>query len=359
MRRVPVDLGPRSYEVLVGYGVRGEVAGVVGERRRVAVVSQERVAEHWAGDVVGALLDSGARVEVFFVDDGERAKTLATVEDLCRRFLSFGLQRDDAVVTLGGGVVGDAAGFAAAVYHRGIACVHLPTTLLAQVDAAVGGKAAVNLPEGKNLVGSFHQPVGVLADLETLATLPDSEYRSGLGEVVKYGLALDPALGDLLADDHDLVLARDEAVLEEVVARCVEVKARVVAADEREETGLRATLNYGHTLAHALETVGGYEISHGEAVAVGVVFAAELARALGRVDGAVVARHREVVQALGLRAEAPPTLSPQAIMDVMARDKKARGSLVFVLLAAEGLGPVDDPDPEALDAALRAVGIEA
>jgi 3-dehydroquinate synthase len=360
MRTVRVELETRGYDVVVGTGILGQAAAVLAGRARVAVVSQVAVAEAWADPITSAVKGGGAAVEVFLMEDGEEAKSLATVESLCRRFARWGLLRGDAVVALGGGVVGDTAGYTAAAYHRGIACLQVPTTLLAQVDAAIGGKTGVNLPEGKNLVGAFHQPLAVLADVGTLATLPEREYRAGLGEVSKYAFMGDSHLAATLeAPDAAAALAAREApVLEDVVARCAAIKAEVVSADETERTGLRATLNYGHTLAHALETAGGYGLLHGEAVAVGLVFAAELAAALGRLDAADVERCRAMLSGLGLPTRAPEGLSGGEIVGLMRRDKKAAGGLTFVLPGpGGGLERVDDPPAPLVERSLAAVGI--
>jgi 5-deoxy-5-amino-3-dehydroquinate synthase len=361
MRRIPVRASRRAYGVAVGRGALGELAGLVGERRKVAVVSQPTVVELYGERVRAALADT--TVELFPIGDGEHTKSLATVEDLCRRFATWGLLRDDAVVALGGGMVGDTAGFAAATYCRGLDVVQAPTTLLAQVDAAIGGKTGVNLPEGKNLVGAFHQPLGVLADVETLTTLPEREYRSGLGEVAKYAL-----LGDLATDPSGLiellrvkiteVLTRDLDTLTDLVARCAAIKAEVVAADEEERTGLRATLNYGHTLAHALETAGGYELTHGEAVAIGLLFAARLAQVLGRTGLEDADRHLAIVASLGLPTTVPEGAYAADLIALMARDKKAHGGVTFVLRGRNGLEQVDDPSPHALEQAFRYVGVE-
>src|SRR5262245_8346735 len=260
MERVTVALPGAPYDVIVGSGVLAEAASLLAGRRKVAIVSQAGIADWHAPVLTTALHGADVDVDVFLVGDGEDAKSLATVDDLCRRLAAWGLLRGDAVVALGGGVVGDTAGFAAAVYHRGVAVVQAPSTLLAQVDAAIGGKTAVNLPEGKNLVGAFHQPIGVLADTSTLATLPPREYAAGLGEIAKYALMPGgDAVTRILEHDAPAVLARDVDVLATVVARCAAMKAEVVAVDPEERTGARVTLNYGHTLAHALETVGGYE----------------------------------------------------------------------------------------------------
>jgi 3-dehydroquinate synthetase len=257
------------------------------------------------------------------------------------------------IVALGGGVVGDLAGFVAATFLRGIRFIQVPTTLLAMVDSAIGGKTGVNLPEGKNLVGAFHQPLAVLADPRALATLSDREYRCGLGEIAKYAL-----MGDDFVSAHTAeLLARDPAVLADVIARAAAIKAQYVSADEFERTGTRAALNYGHTLAHALETAGGYGLLHGEAVAVGLVFAAALAGALERIDGAAVDAHRSTLEQLGLPTSVPVDVDASTLLDVMRRDKKARGGLTFVLPGDAGLEPVDDPDPRALDVAFAAVGV--
>ena len=297
--------------------------------------------------------------------DGEGAKSLSTVEALCSQLAVWGLLRGDAIVALGGGVVGDTAGLAAAVYHRGVAVVQAPTTLLGMVDAAIGGKTAVNLPEGKNLVGAFHQPIAVLADVATLATLPPREYRSGLGEVAKY--ALMPGGGsvdEIVATAGDAVIGRDPEVLSELIAACATIKAQVIASDPEERTGARASLNYGHTLAHALETAGGYELLHGEAVAVGLVFAGALAGALERIGADAVDRHRAVVEALDLPTRVPGELEASTLLDVMRRDKKSIGGLTFVLPSAANDGRVSletvhDPDPRTLDVAFAAVGVES
>jgi len=359
VERVTVAISGAPYDVIVGEGVLTEAAAVVGDRRKVAVVSQPGVADWHAPALTTALHAAGAETDVFLIGDGEDAKTLATVETLCSQLARWGLLRDDAIVALGGGVVGDTAGFAAAVYHRGVTVVQAPTTLLAQVDAAIGGKTAVNLPEGKNLVGSFHQPVAVLADVATLATLPPRDFRAGLGEVAKYALMPGAErVAAIVRERADAVVGRDAAALTALVAECAAVKARVVALDPEERTGIRASLNYGHTLAHALETTGGYELLHGEAVAIGLVFAGALAGALERLDAVGVDRHRATVEALGLPAAVPGGFAAADLVAVMRRDKKAVGGLTFVLPGVDGLEIVHDPDPRALDVAFAAVGVK-
>jgi len=355
-RRISVAVEP-AYDIVVGPGVLDEIGSLLGDRRQVAVVTQRAIAEHYAAGVLAALESTGTKAEVFSIDNGEDAKTLATVEELCRGFAAWGLLRGDAVCALGGGVVGDVGGFAAASFHRGVAVAQVPTTLLAQVDAAIGGKTGVNLPEGKNLVGAFHQPIGVLSDTTTLATLADREFRSGLGEVAKYALMGDAELDTLVGARTEALLARDAEVLSDVVARCAVIKAAVVASDPQERTGVRATLNYGHTLAHALETAGGYQLAHGEAVAVGLVFAAELAVALERVEPNDAQHHRELLASLGLPVTSPVRAEAEELTALMARDKKATGGLTFVLPGPNGLERVEDPDARALKHAFAAIGV--
>jgi len=332
--RVTIDLGGGRWStVLIGDGVAAELTGHLPTRtRRCAVVTQA---------AVGVTVDPGVEHRTFEVGDGERHKTLATVEQLCESFAEWGLTRSDCVVGVGGGLVTDVAGFAAAVYHRGVEVVHVATTLLAQIDAAIGGKTGVNLPQGKNLVGAYWQPRAVLCDTASLRTLPDREWRCGLGELAKYHWLGGGPL--------------DELPLAERVARCVEIKARVVADDER-ESGRRALLNYGHTLGHAVEIAGGHDLRHGEAVAVGLVFAAELAHALGRIDADAVAEHRRVVDGYGLPTTVPPGLDPDALVVLMGRDKKVLdGGLTFVLDGGDGLEVVTSVDPELVRRTLEAV----
>jgi 5-deoxy-5-amino-3-dehydroquinate synthase len=285
------------------------------------------------------------------VPDGESAKSLAHLEELCRRFARSGLSRSDVVVAVGGGVVTDLAGFAAASFHRGTAYVNVATSLLAQVDAAIGGKTGVNLPEGKNLVGAFWQPSAVLCDTATLASLPPREWASGRGEVAKYALlGIDTPLGGPPSAD----LATDEQV-----ARCAAVKAAVVASDER-EGDRRMLLNYGHTLAHALEATAfdpdaGWDLRHGEAVAIGLVFAGQLARRLGRIDDRREERHRAVVGGFDLSPLLPNDADPERLTSFMARDKKAHHDLTFVLDGPEGVEVVHGVDRDAVVATLAAM----
>ena len=332
MITVPVALGDRAYDVLVGRGARHRLLEVlpVGTDR-AAVVTQEGI---------GVQVDAGVEQRMFLMGDGETAKDLETVEDLCRQFSRWGLTRGDVVVAVGGGVVTDTVGFTAASYHRGVRWVAVPTTLLGQVDAAIGGKTGVNLPEGKNLVGAFWQPSAVLCDTEVLETLPPREYRSGLGEMAKYHFLG----GEALVDCN----------LEERVARCVAIKAEVVASDER-EGGRRAILNYGHTLGHALETAGHYDLRHGEAVAIGLVFAAVLAERLGRIDIARVEEHRRIVAGYDLPMNLPPDADPVQLIDLMGRDKKAVHGMTFVLDGPTGVEQVADVPVKDVETALKEI----
>ncbi|MDE0602765.1 MAG: 3-dehydroquinate synthase [bacterium] len=333
--RVPIELGERSYDVWVGPGVRHCLSQVVPvDAKRVAVVTQAAVAD------AGITVDPGIEHRVFITDNGEHIKTMGAVEELCREFAQWGLTRRDAVVAVGGGAVTDLAGFTAAVYHRGIRVVYVSTTLLGQIDASVGGKTGVNLPEGKNLVGAFWQPSAVLCDTEALATLPPEEMRSGLGEMAKYHFIAD-------ADLHALGMV-------ERIARCVEIKAEVVAADER-ESGRRAVLNYGHTLAHALEAHGGYDLRHGEAVGVGLVYAAELAHRAGRIGVDRVAEHHQVVGDYDLSTRLPAGADADALVSLFNRDKKAVDGVTFMLDGPEGIQPVTGLEPALLRETLEAI----
>jgi len=342
---VPVRLGARSYDVVIGPGVREQLAKVVPRgARQAAVVTQ-------AG--IELAVDPDGHFDTFTIPDGEAAKTLATVEELCRGFARAGLGRGDVVVAVGGGVVTDVAGFTAATYLRGVALVNVPTTLVGQVDAAIGGKTAVNIPEGKNLVGAFWQPRAVLCDTDALDTLPPREWASGFGEVAKCAFLSprprDPAPGNELTQWN----------LEEQVSWCAVLKAVIVSEDER-EGGRRMLLNYGHTLAHALEAVslagGPVDLRHGEAVAVGLVFAARLARRLGRIDDDRVAEHLAVLGHFGLPNALPAELSVGALLEFMARDKKARHDLTFVLDGPKGVEPVRGVADEDVVATLLAMG---
>ena len=315
MNEVQLELNSGvTYPVIVGNGVLDRLPSLLPAiSNRAAIVTQKKI---------GVNIQTGIEQKIFEIDDGEEAKSLTTIEQLCSAFAQWGLTRADVVVGVGGGVVTDVAGFAAATYHRGVAVVHVATTLLAQIDAAVGGKTGVNLPEGKNLVGAFWQPSGVICDLDTLETLPEQELRSGLGELAKYHFLT----GDLLS----------EMEMEDRIVRAVEIKAEIVNQDEKEQ-GKRALLNYGHTLGHAIESVGNYGIKHGEAVAIGLIYAAELAHTLGRIDNDRVLEHRRVIESYDLPTVVPSVIDDQDLLSAMTRDKKELDGYTFILDGPEGL----------------------
>ena len=319
-QQVTVQLGDRSYPVIVGAGVRVELNAVLpATARRAVIVTQQSIPIQIETDIPSTTVVIG---------DGEQHKTMATIEHVVRQFAAAGLNRNDVVIGVGGGLVTDVAGFAAASWHRGTPVVHVSTSLVGMIDAAIGGKTGVNLPEGKNLVGAFWQPHAVLCDTDALATLPERELRCGYGEMAKCHF--------LTGDD---LLAMD---LTSRIARCVQIKADIVASDER-EGGLRAVLNYGHTLGHALEISTGFEIAHGEAVAIGMIFAAHLAHVLGRIDEERVAYHQQVIaDAYGLSTALPRDCHADDMIALMMADKKALNGLTFVLDGPNGVELVAD-----------------
>lgn len=325
--KVTVDLGRRAYDVVLGEGVRHRLADVIQERaprarEAVVITSANLRAQPWFD------IDTGLEQHVIDVPDGELAKGFSTLERVCEELAERGLSRHDVVVGVGGGAITDLAGFVSAIYLRGVAVVHVPTSLVGQVDAAIGGKTAVNVRAGKNLVGAFHQPVGVLCDSEVLATLGERDRLGGLGEVAKCWLLEDRRAGALA-----------NASLEELVVMAVQLKAGIVMMDET-EAGQRALLNYGHTFGHALEILalarGNDELRHGEAVAIGLGFAVRLAHAMGRVGHREVANHDEVLRTLGLSWHVPAYFSSDALVDAMGHDKKAHHDLTFVLPGTAG-----------------------
>jgi 3-dehydroquinate synthase len=335
VQSVRVELRERSYEIRIGTGMLAGAKKFVKEfgawRRAVAIADAAVVGTH-AKTLLRSLDGSGIAAQVVSIPSGEKSKCIAEAERLWKELLRLGADRKTLVVALGGGVVGDLAGFVAATYARGVTFLQVPTTLLAQVDSSVGGKVGVNLPSAKNMVGAFWQPVGVLIDTQTLDTLPEREYISGLAEVVKYGVILDAEFFARLEREAVDLVAKKHDALREVIARCCRLKADVVEADEREETGRRSVLNYGHTFAHAIEAVAGYgELLHGEAVSIGMMCAARLAQRLGRVDAAFVDRQEGLLAALKLPIELPE-LDEEALLAAMTHDKKAAdGKLRFVL----------------------------
>jgi 3-dehydroquinate synthase len=337
---VHVALAERSYDIEISRGNLPQLAAFIRRRRKVThavVITDDHVGSLHAQAALASLAAENIRADLLSVPAGEGSKSVAQADRLWNELTRLKTDRKSVIVALGGGVVGDLAGFIAATYVRGLAFIQIPTTLLAQVDSSVGGKVGINLPAAKNIVGNFWQPAAVLIDLNVLSTLPDREFRSGLAEVVKYGVILDADFFAWLEQNADAIIARDPAAMEHIVAQSCRLKARVVEQDEREETGQRAVLNYGHTFCHAIETVTGYgHYLHGEAVAIGMVCASTLAESIGRIDAAITTRQRILLQRLGLPTEAQG-LDPEALLAAMQHDKKAEhGHLRFVLPARLG-----------------------
>ena len=367
IRSIPVDLGARAYEVLLGPGLL-EDAGArlrpLARRDRVAVVSDQTVWGLHGPRLTAALERAGLAVHPVVLPPGEQTKSFSGLETLCDSLLGLELDRGDLIVAFGGGVIGDLAGFAAAIYKRGADFVQIPTTLLAQVDSSVGGKTAIDTPRGKNLIGAFHQPRLVLVDPSLLATLPEREFRAGMAEVIKYGV-----IGDTpLFSDLESAAQRDPAgglaslaavgpsLLQRLLERSAAAKARVVAADER-EGGLRAILNYGHTLGHVVETLTGYgTYLHGEAVALGMLAAGEIARVMGLWGDGPRDRQRAVVEATGLPLNWP-RLDGEAVIACLQSDKKVRdGRVRFVLPTSIGAVEIrNDVSPATILEALEAL----
>jgi 3-dehydroquinate synthase len=352
IQSVRVNLAERSYDIEIGAGALAATGRFLKDRGKVShavIFTDTNVQEPHSVAVAKSLTDASIEVSIIALEPGEKSKSIEVAARLWEGMLELGADRKTVVVAVGGGVIGDLAGFIAATFARGLRFLQVPTTLLAQVDSSVGGKVGVNLSQAKNMVGAFLQPLGVLIDTATLATLPDREYRSGLAEVLKYGVILDAEFfADLEAHAAQLV-ARDTATLVRAIARSCRLKADVVEKDEREETGLRAVLNYGHTFAHAFEALTGYgELLHGEAVSIGMLCAARLAARLGRVDDAFVVRQQALIDALGLPSKSPK-LDCEKILATMMHDKKVEhGKLRFVLPARMGhvelVGDVEPAD---------------
>jgi 3-dehydroquinate synthase len=340
MQTLTVNLGNRSYPVHVGAGLlerAGELLRQAGVRGKVAVVTNPTVAQLYLDPLHEALANAGFEVTPILVPDGEEHKNLKSLVSIYDRLIGERFERQSCVLALGGGVVGDVAGFAAATYLRGVSYVQVPTTLLAQVDSSVGGKTGINHESGKNLIGAFYQPKLVLIDVAVLRTLPHRELAAGLAEVIKYGIIQDPALFELLEQRMEKLLGSDRELLSQVITVSCAIKARVVEADEREED-YRAVLNFGHTIGHALEAVTGYrQLLHGEAVAVGMVKAVALSVQQGFCDKASFNRVVALVRKAGLPVEIPPGVLPQNLIQAMEVDKKvAGGKIKFVM--CEGIG---------------------
>ncbi len=354
---VRVELAHSPYEIQIGAGLlrqADQFIAACGTFSQVVLITDANVEEPHARAVAELLADAGHAVHLLVVDAGESSKSTEVASALWERLLDAGIDRKGLVIAVGGGVVGDLAGFIAATFARGLAFVQMPTTLLAQVDSSVGGKVGVNLPAAKNIVGAFWQPQGVLIDPESLSTLPEREYRSGLAEVVKYGVIQDAEFFTWLEENAEALNERQADALVRTIARCCELKAEVVVADERETSGLRAILNYGHTFAHAIETVTDYgQFLHGEAVAIGMVQAAQLAQRMQRVDEDFTSRITRLLEKFHLPTSSPEALDPDALLAAMSKDKKAEhGQLRFVLPTRLGqvelTGDVDTGDVRAV-----------
>jgi 3-dehydroquinate synthase len=343
------------YPVIIGTGLLGELERTLAGRHKVAILHQPTLGET-AEAIRHTLSEKGIDAHRIEIPDAEKGKDLPVLGFIWEVLGRIGIGRKDAIVSLGGGAATDVAGFAAATWLRGIDIVHVPTTLLGMVDAAVGGKTGINTDAGKNLVGAFHQPAAVLVDIATLETLPRNELVAGMAEIVKAGFIADPVILDMIESDPQAAVDPKGQVLPELIRRAIAVKAEVVAADEK-ESQLREILNYGHTLAHAIERRERYEWRHGAAVSVGLVFAAELGRLAGRLDDDTADRHRNVQQALGLPVEYDADALPQ-LLEYMAGDKKTRaGVLRFVVLDGLGKpGRLEGPDPSLLAAAYSVIG---
>jgi len=355
VKELRVELGSRSYPIRIGAGLLGDAArwrDTLGGRH-VLVISNEVVAPLYLQRVTAGLGDR--TFSTLILADGEAHKTLDSAAQVFAALAQLKASRDATIIALGGGVVGDLAGFAAACWMRGIACVQMPTTLLAMVDSSVGGKTAVDLPQGKNLVGAFHQPRAVIADTDALATLPERELRAGCAEVVKYGALGDAAFFGWLEAHADALLARDAQTLATAIAHCCEQKAGIVARDENEH-GERALLNFGHSFGHALETAAGYgTLLHGEAVAIGMCLAARLSARLGRASAADAERLTNLLQRFHLPTELPPGSDAQRLLELMRLDKKnVSGRLRLILWRGVGQAEIVTDIPEAsIRAALK------
>lgn len=349
MIRVSVDMPLSPYEVVVDHGGLGRMAELLpakGAAEKAFIIADSVVADLYFEPLAESLRTGGMTPVPIGIPEGEEAKSMQVIDALYRQFAVQEAHRDDLVFALGGGATGDVAGFVAATYMRGLPIVQVPTTLIAQVDASIGGKTGVNLPEGKNLVGAFHQPQAVLADVGVLATLSDRDFRSGLAEVAKYALTLDPDLLNMLETNPAPVLAREIAAMEPLVARCASIKAKAVAVDER-DAGARLILNYGHTLGHALERLDAYAgRSHGEAISAGMMFAARLAEFTKAAPEGLAARHARLFNSLGLETTGPLPAAAE-ILAAMRLDKKYRGGIRFVLLEEIGRPKVVEGIPEA------------
>ncbi|MCL2742549.1 MAG: 3-dehydroquinate synthase [Planctomycetaceae bacterium] len=344
MLNIPVHLASRSYDIKVGEGIlssAGSVLAALGKEQKISravIITDENVCKFgYAETVYDSILDADLSCSLISIPAGEQSKCVHEAEYLWNTLLELGADRKSVVITVGGGVVGDLGGFAAATFARGIRFFQIPTTLLAQVDSSVGGKVGIDLPLAKNMVGAFHQPLGVLVDVDVLQTLPEEQYLCGLGEVVKYAVSLDAELFRFLKDNAEKINRRDRTVLQQIVADCCRIKAAIVADDERETTGRRALLNYGHTFGHAFEIMSGFTLLHGKGVVLGSICAAKLAVKLGMINEALFEQHLELFRLLNLPFELPADIDWDRCFALMKHDKKAEFQNVKFVLPT-GLG---------------------
>jgi 3-dehydroquinate synthase len=358
MQKIIVDLGERSYDIVIGNAVLGEIGGALlqfGFSKRIALVSNPTVYRLYGDAVSGSIGKAGFELVEIILPDGEEYKNLASVEKIYEKMLGARLDRKSALVALGGGVIGDITGFAASTYMRGIDFIQLPTTLLAQVDSSVGGKTGVNHALGKNMIGTFWQPRLVWIDTDTLLSLPKRELLAGLAEVIKYGVIWDAELFEFIGAGRERILGLDRASLVHLIARSCEIKADVVSRDER-EAGLRAILNYGHTIGHAIETITGYKrFIHGEGVAIGMHIEARLSKMLGIIGEGEVERIRRLLESYGLPFNIPEGTDLDGLLSAMQLDKKTvSGELKFIL--PEKIGSVRINKGVSQEEILRALG---
>jgi 3-dehydroquinate synthase len=354
MKKLKVHLDRKqsqSYEICIGYDIFDRIAVMIANSRiavRYAIVTDDCVGKLYGEMLLAHLAGVGVQSDLVVFPAGERSKNARSVLDVAGKLLDLGLDRKSALIALGGGVAGDLAGFIGSVYMRGIPCIQVPTTLLAQVDSSIGGKTAIDLPQGKNLLGTFCQPAAVFIDIKCLGTLPDAEYRNGLAEVVKYGIIDSEDLFGQLEAGVAFIQSRNEPFLAGIIQRVCTIKKGIVEMDEREQ-GLRRILNYGHTLGHALEAASGYGLSHGAAVAVGMIAAARMSQTLYGLPVQDRERIERLIASLGLACRIPENLTTQDILSALQRDKKKSGDAVhFVMLRKIGMPFVNGGTPEEL-----------
>lgn len=352
MKKIKVNLDRRqsqSYVISIGYDIFDRIALMIAGSRiasRYVVVTDDGIAALYGESLVAYLQKMGVRSDMIVFPAGEKSKNIQSVLEIAGRLIDLGVDRGSALISLGGGVTGDLTGFVSSVYMRGVPCIQVPTTLLAQVDSGIGGKTGIDLPQGKNLIGTFSQPAGVFIDIKCLETLPEAEYRSGLAEVVKYGVIDGKAFFEQLETGVDAVLSRDRSSLEEIVRRACTIKKGIVEMDEREQ-GLRRILNFGHTVGHALEAASGYTLSHGSAVAVGMIAEARISQRLHGLPLQEGERIEQLIASLGLPCRVPEGLAMPDILAALKRDKKKEGNIVnFVMLKKIGLPFVNGGVPD-------------